>query len=125
MSNYPPYGNCGFELCDLPGQCLYEGKCHHPAKHAKDEITLPISEYEQLKSDKEQLRKQIAINESLLESIRLLELEILRQSEAIDQAMKSTKSPACPHCNGTGEIQVGIYEVEKCRWCFDPRTNER
>lgn len=27
-----PYENCKFELCDLPGQCKGEGKCHHPMK---------------------------------------------------------------------------------------------
>jgi hypothetical protein len=41
-----PFDNCKFQICDLPGQCKGEGKCHHPAKHAKDEITLPITEYE-------------------------------------------------------------------------------
>lgn len=25
-----PYPNCQFRLCDLPGQCIGEGKCHHP-----------------------------------------------------------------------------------------------
>jgi hypothetical protein len=33
----------------LPGQCQYEGKCHHPAKHSKDEITLSKTEHEALK----------------------------------------------------------------------------
>lgn len=27
----PPFGNCSFRMCDLPGQCRGEGKCHHPA----------------------------------------------------------------------------------------------
>jgi hypothetical protein len=26
-----PYSNCRFRICDLPGQCKGEGKCHHPA----------------------------------------------------------------------------------------------
>jgi len=26
-----PYPNCQFRVCDLPGQCLGEGACHHPA----------------------------------------------------------------------------------------------
>jgi hypothetical protein len=26
-----PYANCRFQICDLPGQCKGEGKCHHPA----------------------------------------------------------------------------------------------
>ncbi|MGN6589323.1 MAG: hypothetical protein ACTHKE_03425 [Sphingomicrobium sp.] len=26
----PPFANCSFHICDLPGQCLGEGKCHHP-----------------------------------------------------------------------------------------------
>lgn len=26
----PPFDNCRFKLCDLPGQCRIEGKCHHP-----------------------------------------------------------------------------------------------
>lgn len=25
-----PFANCRFKLCDFPGQCLSEGKCHHP-----------------------------------------------------------------------------------------------
>lgn len=27
-----PFGNCEFRICDLPGQCRSEGKCHHPRK---------------------------------------------------------------------------------------------
>jgi len=30
----PPFDNCSFNLCDLPGQCRGEGKCHHPATAA-------------------------------------------------------------------------------------------
>lgn len=26
-----PFSNCRFQICDLPGQCRGEGKCHHPA----------------------------------------------------------------------------------------------
>lgn len=26
----PPFGNCRFSACDLPGQCKAEGRCHHP-----------------------------------------------------------------------------------------------
>ena len=25
-----PFDNCRFKMCDLPGQCISEGKCHHP-----------------------------------------------------------------------------------------------
>lgn len=25
-----PFAECKFELCDLPGQCRGEGRCHHP-----------------------------------------------------------------------------------------------
>jgi len=28
--NDRPYDNCKYQICDLPGQCLSEGKCHHP-----------------------------------------------------------------------------------------------
>lgn len=27
----PPFDNCRFKFCDLPGQCKGEGKCHHPS----------------------------------------------------------------------------------------------
>ncbi len=27
----PPFQNCRYRICDLPGQCRGEGKCHHPA----------------------------------------------------------------------------------------------
>ncbi|WP_321820748.1 MULTISPECIES: hypothetical protein [unclassified Burkholderia] len=27
----PPFQNCQFRVCDLPGQCRSEGACHHPA----------------------------------------------------------------------------------------------
>lgn len=30
----PPFDNCRYKLCDLPGQCRSEGKCHHPAAPA-------------------------------------------------------------------------------------------
>lgn len=26
----PPFAECEFQYCDLPGQCVSEGKCHHP-----------------------------------------------------------------------------------------------
>ena len=26
----PPFSNCSFRICDLPGQCRAEGECHHP-----------------------------------------------------------------------------------------------
>ena len=26
----PPFDNCSFRECDLPGQCRAEGRCHHP-----------------------------------------------------------------------------------------------
>lgn len=32
----PPFGNCQFRICDLPGQCRAEGKCHHPAAQAAE-----------------------------------------------------------------------------------------
>jgi hypothetical protein len=32
----PPYSNCKFRMCDLPGQCVSEGKCHHPTQPAPD-----------------------------------------------------------------------------------------
>lgn len=25
-----PFENCKYMVCDLPGQCINEGKCHHP-----------------------------------------------------------------------------------------------
>ena len=34
VDHTPPYDDCAFRLCDLPGQCRGEGKCHHPARHA-------------------------------------------------------------------------------------------
>jgi hypothetical protein len=30
-----PYPECSFRICDLPGQCRGEGKCHHPAAPAQ------------------------------------------------------------------------------------------
>jgi hypothetical protein len=35
-----PFTNCRFQICDLPGQCKGEGKCHHPAVPA----ALPASD---------------------------------------------------------------------------------
>ena len=26
----PPFANCSFNICDLRGQCMKEGRCHHP-----------------------------------------------------------------------------------------------
>jgi hypothetical protein len=26
----PPFPNCKYRMCDLPGQCISEGGCHHP-----------------------------------------------------------------------------------------------
>ncbi|WP_419204224.1 hypothetical protein [Bordetella trematum] len=36
VDHTPPYSNCSFRLCDLPGQCRGEGKCHHPAPAAAE-----------------------------------------------------------------------------------------
>jgi len=30
-ANMSEFSNCRFKVCDLPGQCRSEGKCHHPA----------------------------------------------------------------------------------------------
>ena len=33
MTSLPaPFNNCEFKICDLRGQCIGEGKCHHPIK---------------------------------------------------------------------------------------------
>lgn len=34
----PPFDNCQFKLCDLPGQCRGEGKCHHPARINEQDV---------------------------------------------------------------------------------------
>ena len=34
----PPFDNCSFRMCDLPGQCRGEGKCHHPAPQASEAV---------------------------------------------------------------------------------------
>lgn len=31
----PPYDNCSYKVCDLPGQCISEGKCHHPKENVE------------------------------------------------------------------------------------------
>jgi len=31
----PPFENCAYRQCDLPGQCVAEGKCHHPKQPAQ------------------------------------------------------------------------------------------
>jgi hypothetical protein len=36
-----PYSNCRFRICDLPGQCKGEGKCHHPAVQQAQEPVTP------------------------------------------------------------------------------------
>lgn len=33
-----PFSNCQFRECDLPGQCISEGKCHHPT-HSTPAVT--------------------------------------------------------------------------------------
>lgn len=35
----PPFANCQFRVCDLPGQCRAEGACHHPKPSAPLEGT--------------------------------------------------------------------------------------
>lgn len=35
----PPFENCRFQLCDLPGQCRSEGKCHHPTDGGRQSET--------------------------------------------------------------------------------------
>lgn len=43
----PPYSNCSFRICDLPGQCRSEGKCHHPARESGDPGR-PLSDFERV-----------------------------------------------------------------------------
>ena len=49
----PPFGNCRFSACDLPGQCKAEGRCHHPKDGPPSEPQgdgidiVPISDAEQ------------------------------------------------------------------------------
>jgi hypothetical protein len=39
-----PYPNCRFKICDLPGQCKGEGKCHHPAvQQAQEPVPTQIT----------------------------------------------------------------------------------
>lgn len=43
-----PFPNCQFKVCDLPGQCRAEGKCHHPLPDATklgEEIMRLADEY--------------------------------------------------------------------------------
>jgi hypothetical protein len=84
-----PFDNCKFQICDLPGQCKGEGKCHHPAKHAKDEITLPITEYEQLMADKKRLDwiDENSKDYSTHLEVRIKDSCVTTLREAIDQAM--------------------------------------
>ncbi len=37
-----PYANCRFKICDLPGQCKGEGKCHHPAVPQAQQAQEPV-----------------------------------------------------------------------------------
>jgi phage FluMu protein gp41 len=68
-STSAPYPNCQFEICDLPGQCVSEGKCHHP--HTKrqagalsneqlDEIYLVAQDSRPLSEFREEVRALFA-----------------------------------------------------------------
>lgn len=41
-----PYANCRYKICDLPGQCRGEGKCHHPAIPAYSATLAPQAQQE-------------------------------------------------------------------------------
>lgn len=39
----PPFDNCAFRICDLRGQCIAEGACHHAASRVT-ELELALAE---------------------------------------------------------------------------------
>lgn len=45
-----PFTNCKYRICDLPGQCKSEGKCHHPAPAVPEEQWITELRYELMKS---------------------------------------------------------------------------
>ena len=59
----PPFANCSFNICDLRGQCMKEGRCHHPKDEPPRE---PQGDAMQNKLDSKLLTKMAAIYESRL-----------------------------------------------------------
>ncbi len=66
-----PFKNCEFEICDLKGQCLGEGKCHHPKK-----VTVEMLDEIQA------LRQQVAELEAKL--IKQIEYSTMCNQEAVN-----------------------------------------
>jgi len=76
-----PFPNCKFRLCDLPGQCIEEGKCHHP-------VELPASAKEgerfdhahTLERELTQLRAELAAANAKVQEVSA-ELADLKQQD--------------------------------------------
>jgi hypothetical protein len=82
----PPFDNCKFDMCDLPGQCRSEGKCHHPkaVTHTKPTIDEHSCSYhcdrpECIKAQRELMREEL----KRIQSAEMTADELLREARVL------------------------------------------
>ena len=63
----PPFGNCQYKHCDLPGQCRGEGECHHPTKESTAALQKRIEELEAVISKKDEALEEAKQNVDIMQ----------------------------------------------------------
>lgn len=96
MTSLPvPFNNCEFKICDLRGQCIGEGKCHHPIKPT-DESARTIADQAATIAQLEHALVSEAVNK---QDYAQLQLEVERLSGVCDALLN--------HCDKeNGECSV-------------------
>ena len=106
-----PFNNCEFKICDLRGQCIGEGKCHHPIKPTDESsrtITDQAATIAQLQIDNERMREacEAMFNDwaknstaNMTTKTRRLALKALAtQPTLAERGYKDIKYLACSKC---------------------------
>lgn len=90
-----PYKNCQYQICDLPGQCKGEGKCHHPVKD-HDELT---ALRQQVERTNQNLNAVENVADELKEQLALRDLEIVDLRKALNGILPFVVTQVVA-CNG-------------------------
>lgn len=96
----PPFSDCSFAICDLPGQCRGEGKCHHPV--SKD--------MQQLRTENDDLRAAVEKARQII-ALKICENQELRAKIAELEARHNDDKQATVLLN---EIVARAKEMLKC-----------
>lgn len=109
----PPFANCSFRHCDLPGQCKSEGACHHPARGERNAGAVPqgvidavdsmaaMYEVNHMRTHAKELRDWLAAHTATQKSTVNAGAALThKQSRVIDRAINYLESTVRPVPDG-------------------------